>query len=104
MNLDQNDQICMATANIKCPKCGNEFNVVPEDLDGISLHYDCPFCNEDILVDFFDYCPTYNQIVGFLEGGAYKNDMITIGKIIAKRSYTSAVGISEERAAELENL
>ena len=39
----------MATANIKCPKCGNEFNVVPEDLDRISLHYDCPFCNEDIL-------------------------------------------------------
>ena len=94
MNLDQNDQICMATANIKCPKCGNEFNVVPEDLDGISLHYDCPFCNEDILVDFFDYCPTCNKIVGFLEGDAFKNDMATLGKTIGKGLFNplSAVG------------
>ena len=74
----------MATACIKCPKCGYEFYVIPEDLDRNNLIYECSNCKEKITVDFFDYCPTCNKIVGFLEGGAFKNDMTSIGMTIAK--------------------
>ena len=74
----------MATACIKCPKCGYEFYVIPEDLDRNNLIYECSNCKEEITVDFFDYCPTCNKIVGFLEGGAFKNDMTSLGMTIAK--------------------
>ena len=84
MNLDQIDHIDMATACIKCPKCGYEFYVIPEDLDRNNLIYECSNCKEEITVDFFDYCPTCNKIVGFLEGGAFKNDMTSLGMTIAK--------------------
>ena len=48
----------METAKIKCPKCGKEALVIPEDLDKTDLKYNCDQCGETFEVSFFDHCPT----------------------------------------------
>lgn len=69
----------METAKIKCPKCGKEALVIPEDLDKTDLKYNCDQCGETFEVSFFDHCPTCKVNVGFLEGNAFKKDMLSLG-------------------------
>ena len=70
----------MKTAKIKCPKCGKESFVVPEDLDKIDLTYHCDQCGDNFEVSFFDHCPKCKVNVGFLEGNTFKKDMYSVGK------------------------
>lgn len=72
----------MKTARIKCPKCGKEGFAIPEDLEKTDLTYHCDQCGEAFVVSFFDHCPTCKDNVGFLEGNAFKKDVLSMGKDI----------------------
>lgn len=65
----------MASAIIKCPKCGQIYNVVPEDLNKGQLVYHCNKCNNDFQVEYFDYCPKCKLNIGFVETGSFTDDM-----------------------------
>jgi len=72
----------METATIICPSCGQEYQVVPDDLDKCLLTYHCENCNSDFQVDFFDSCPSCHRPVGFLDSKALERIVSTIGKEI----------------------
>lgn len=65
----------MAEGTIKCPHCGCESLVVPQDLNGYDLVYTCSNCHRDFTVAFFDHCPKCHKNVGFLDSYGFKNDM-----------------------------
>lgn len=75
---------------IKCQKCGEIYNVVPEDLEKEDLRYKCDKCGSNIDVFFFAHCSICKEDVGM----SYSpQPFISVAKDLLKGATNPILGV-----------